>query len=128
MLMGRPVNDSISRERESDSVNSCRNLNVLLCSCICHYGSPPASVGLLTRLPTGQRSKAISHYDMLLVLSRGPTRFRWQGPSLAPQPHTLRNTVLIFTLPHPAKSNQISLWSQIHPLTLHSNVVMSSCG
>lgn len=48
-------------------------------------------------LPPGRRSKAISHYNMLLVLSCGDlpdTGTRVQFGSLA---HTLRNTVLIFT-------------------------------
>lgn len=61
---------------------------------------PPASVGsLLSPFPSGRRSKAISHYNILLVLSCGglqDTSSRVQFGFLA---HTLRNMVFIFTCP-----------------------------
>lgn len=37
----------VVKDVPSDSVNSFRNEHVLLCFFICHYGSPPASVGSL---------------------------------------------------------------------------------
>lgn len=62
------------------------------------YPSSPSGE-FVKPLPSGKTSKAISHYNMLLVLSCGDppeTGTRAQFGSLA---HTLRNTVLIFTRP-----------------------------
>lgn len=44
-----------------------------------------------------------------------------QGPNLAPQ-SILEERQFSYSLSHAAKTNQIGLWSGIHPLTLHCNV------
>lgn len=89
---------TVVKDVPSDSMNSYGNVQVLLRRFICHYSSPPASVGSLLNPPLqGKASKAVSHYNMLLVLSWRLTRYRQtaraQFGSLA---YTLENTVLIF--------------------------------
>lgn len=116
---------TVVKDVPSDSMNSSRNEHVLLCCFTRHYGYPPASAGsLLNPLPRGKGSKAISHYNMLLVLSWRSTRYRHKGPIWLRKP-ILTEIQFSDSLTHPAKSNRISLRSQIHQLTPHSNAVMS---